>query len=267
MTQLEITGLIITIIMGFGWGSLATMATYRIPRGMTWIGDKPRCFMCKAELNILDYFSVFSYFIHHGKCRHCKGAYECSLGYFITELAITVGFCLTYLQYGFSDYFALHTLIIVGWVILGVVDAENDFLPAKILITLAFLGAIYRTFIDGTFYGGLYGAISCAVIGLAIRSIYFNLKQKPEIANDYTKWQHEDRFKGPGFDYVKLLGVVGIFLPFIHIALFIASAGLLSLTWHIISPKTLRMGSIAAFLVPLMIIYPAKIDALIGKLF
>lgn len=241
--------------MGFGWGSFATMATYRIPRGMPWIGDKPRCFMCKSELKLIDYFSVFSYFLWRGKCRHCGGSYECSFSYFVTEFAITSFFVLCYLKYGFSDVFVLLTLMVVALTILAIVDAENKRIPAKILISTLFIAAIYRTFIDQTFYGGLYGCFVAAIVGLAIRHIYFIAKKQPQIASDYTKWQHEDRFIGPGFDYVKFLAIAGVFLPFVNFSYYVAIAGAVILLWQLISPKTLRIGSIMALFLAVFVIY------------
>lgn len=266
MSQETIIGLIITIIMGFGWGSFATMATYRIPRGMPWIGDKPRCFMCKHELTIADYFSVFSYFLLKGKCRYCGGKYECNFSYFITEFAITFFFVLCYLKYGFSDLFVLLTLLVVAAVILAVVDAEHKKIPAKILISIMAIGLVYRTFVDATFYGALYGAIAGGIVGLAIRHEYFVLKGQPKIATDYTKWQHEDRFSGPGFDYVKLLAIAGIFLPFSHLALFGAVAGSVILLWQLIHPATLRIGSVMAFTLTVMVIYPEGVEVIVKSI-
>ncbi len=262
VTTETIIGLIITIIMGFGWGSFATMATYRIPRGMPWVGDKPRCFMCKHELNLLDYFSVFSYFILRGKCRHCGGSYECSFSYFITEFAITFFFVLCYIKYGFADVFVLLTLMVVALTILAIVDAEHKRIPSKILISALFIAAIYRTFLDHTFYGALYGGMFGAVIALGIRHLYFTFKNQPEVARDYTQWQHGDRFIGPGFDYIKLLAIVGVFLPLVHLLIYVAITGVIILLWRIISQKTLRIGAIMAVSLALFVIYPQSVDKL-----
>ena len=264
MTQETIIGLMITIIMGFGWGSFATMATYRIPRNMPWIGDKPRCFSCKSELNILDYFSIFSYFILKGRCRHCGVKYECSFSYFVTEFAITFFFILCYLKYGFSDLFVLLTLLVVAGTILAIVDAENKKIHSKILISTLIIGIVYRVFVDSSFYGALYGAFAGAIIGVGIRHLYFIAIGEKETGFDYTKWQHEDRFIGQGFDYVKLLAISGVFLPFTHLGLFILIAGLIILAWRFISQKTLRIGSIMITILTLMVFYPEMVGNIIS---
>ncbi len=259
----DLFSIFITIIMGLGWGSFSTMATYRIPRGMPWIGDKPRCFECKHELNIIDYFSILSYFIWNGTCRYCKSKYECSISYFLTELLITAGFVLCYMKYNFGDMFVLLTLLIVAGTILAVVDAEHKKIPAKILISVLLIGAVYRTFLDQTFYGALYGGIAAGIAGLAIRHVYFLIKGQNNIGRDYTVWQHGDRFAGPGFDYVKLLAIIGVFLPFIHLGIFLITVGSICLLWQLISPKTLRLGTVMTGGLVLFTVYPEVTDNII----
>lgn len=256
-------GVFLTSIMGLGWGSYATMAVYRIPRGMPWIGDKPRCLMCKHELNIIDYFSIVSYFIWRGTCRYCKGKFECNTGYLFTELCITIGFLLCYMKYGFGDMFVLLTLLIVLCTVMAVVDVEHKKIPAKMLISALLLGAIYRTFIDHTFYGALYGGITGGIIGLVIRHWFFILKGQKEIGCDYTQWQHEDRFKGPGFDYVKLLAIVGIFLPIAPFAIYIIDIGSVCFLWYSYFPKSCRPGAIMATGLAIYVMYPGIADSIL----
>jgi leader peptidase (prepilin peptidase) / N-methyltransferase len=249
-------GLAIALIMGLGWGSFATMAVYRLPLGMPWIGDQPRCLMCKHELNIIDYFSIISYFVWNGTCRYCKGKYECNLGYFFTELFITIGMLLCYMKYGFGDMYVLLGLLVVACTVTAVVDAEHKRIPAKILITTLLIGAVFRTFIDRSFYGALYGGLSAGIIGLGIRHIYFILRGEKEIGRDYTKWQHEDRFQGPGFDYVKLLAIIGVFLPFLQLVTFLTIVGGICLAWLAINKNTLRPGTIMASGLLVFALYP-----------
>jgi prepilin signal peptidase PulO-like enzyme (type II secretory pathway) len=260
----DLFGIFITIILGLGWGSFATMAVYRIPRGMPWVGDKPRCLSCKHELNIIDYFSIISYFVWHGTCRYCKGKFECNIGYFFTEFFITIGFVLCYMKYGMSDKFVLLTLLIVACTIMAVVDTEHKRIPAKMLISTLLIGALYRTFADQTFYGAIFGGITAGVLGLGIRHIYFILKGQAKIGYDYTQWQHEDRFVGPGFDYVKLLAIVGVFLPLMHLLAFIIIIGCLCLLWRLMHFRSLRIGTIMSTALVLFLLYPEKIDALMS---
>lgn len=253
-------GLFITIVLGFGWGSFATMATYRLPRNMPWIGDKPRCFMCKTPLSILDYFSVFSFFIHRGTCRHCGGKYEENLGYFLTELGITAFLVLAFLQFYFSDGFVLANGVIVGGVILAVIDAQHQRIPAKVLISMFTLGAIYRTYSDGTFYGLLYGCVLGALVGVCIRYIYFLLHGQKQTGLDFTRWQHTDRFSGPGFDYVKLLAIIGGWLPFSHFFVWGFCTGTVIFLWKLAHPTSLRIGTLMTLGLILSVIYEKPLN-------
>ncbi|MDB2414446.1 prepilin peptidase [Rickettsiales bacterium] len=255
-----IFGIIIVLIMGLGWGGFATTAIYRLPRDMPWIGDRPRCFMCKHTLNIIDYFAILSFFLLRGKCRYCGGKYECNYSYFVTEIAITTLFMLYYLKYGFGDEFVLVTGLIVGAVMLGVIEAEHKKIPAKILISLLLIGAVYRTFVDGTFYWALYGAIVGGLAGVFIRYIYFSAKGQRDIAIDYTVWQQEDRFKGPYFDYVKFLAVVGVWIKFEYFIIYLAIAGFTIILWNIIHRRSLRLGVIMSAYLLLAVIYPETYD-------
>jgi prepilin signal peptidase PulO-like enzyme (type II secretory pathway) len=264
---LETLGLIITVIMGLGWGSFATMATYRIPRGRPWIGDRPRCVSCGHELYLIDYFSLFSYLILRGSCRYCGVKYGCRLSYFVTELSITFLFVLCYLKYGFSDLFVLLTLLVVAAIVLAVVDAEHKRIPVKILLCATMIALVYRTFMDQTFYGALYGAILGAALGIGIRFLYFYAIGKKEIGLDYAKWQLEDRFAGPGFDYVKLLAISGILLPMHQLIIFTIICGVAIFIWRLMSVNSLRLGSIMSVALVFMVIYPGLGDYFYNHIF
>lgn len=265
MTLLLIIGIIITIVMGLGWGSFATMATYRLPRNMPWIGDKPRCFMCKTPLSLIDYFSIISFFFHRGKCRHCGGSYEESIGYFLTELGITILLVLAFLQFHFNDQFVLASGVIVGGIILAVIDAQHQHIPAKVLISMLLMGAIYRTYMDQTFYGFIYGCVIGALVGVTIRYVYFAAKGQADIGLDFTRWQHHDRFIGSGFDYVKLLAIIGGWLPLSHFFIFLLITAAIIGIWKLIHPHSLRIGTILTLGLIFSIIYPNVIALFMDK--
>lgn len=260
MESYNLISIIITIIMGLGWGSFSTMATYRIPRNMTWVGDCPRCFLCKHPLNILDYFSIVSYFIHKKKCRYCNQPYESCLSYFIVESSITLLFILCYLKFNFGDMFFLTTGITVAIVISATIDAEFQKIPSKPLISLLIIGIIYRMFLDnGDFYGLFYNCIFAMLLGIIFRIIYFLFKGKKEIATDFMKWQHEDRFCGPGFDYVKLLAICGIYLNMQMFITYFILTLIIIILWTIIHKKSIRPGSIMLSTLWIFIIYQKNI--------
>lgn len=236
--------LLVVLIAGMAWGSFATMAVYRIPRGLPWIGDKPHCFSCGHELNFLDYLSIASYFLWKGRCRYCNVEYGARSSYLATEIAITGLFLACYLRFGLSDLFVLLSCFIVAAVVLGVAEAEHRFVPVKMLLSLLFIGAIYRTFIDHSFYGLFYSTLAGLIIGVTARYLYFRWMGDRKTATDYLQWQDQDRFSGPGFDYVKLMGVCGTYLPIHTLLTFSLVVGAVLILWKLLHPSTLRPGAV-----------------------
>jgi len=59
-------------IFGIQFGSFATMASYRVPRGEDIIFTPSHCPKCNSRLHILDLFPIFSWLCFWGKCRYCK---------------------------------------------------------------------------------------------------------------------------------------------------------------------------------------------------
>lgn len=241
-------GILVALIMGLGSGSYATMAVYRLPRNMPWIGDKPRCLMCKHELYLIDYFSIISFFLWRGTCRYCKGSYECNYSYFLTELFITIGMVLTYMRYGFGDRFVPMALLLVAFTIIAVISYEHKKIPAKTLISALLIAAVYRTFLDQNYYGALYSGVLGFILALGFRHLYFFVKKDAKTGFDYMKWQHEDRFVGPFFDYVKLFIVIAILLPFKILPLFLILTLGLGYLWYSLLPKSFNLAVVMSLL-------------------
>lgn len=239
-------GFCISLIFGMGFGGFATTGIARLPHGVPWIGDKPRCFMCKSELKFLDYVSILSLVLWRGKCRYCKESYELAIGYFLTEIAITAAFVLCFVAFGFSELYVLIGAAAIICVMIAVIDAEHQKIPAVLLIMLLCLGLVYRTWIDKHFYDLCFSAAGAALVILMLRHAYYTLKGRPDIGNDYLKYRIGYRFGGPGFDYVKLYAIMGIWLPIMELLYLTAITLPLIILWNLIHPKTLRLGTILA---------------------
>lgn len=82
-------------LFGIQFGSFATMASYRIPRGDDIVFTPSHCPKCNHRLTILDLFPIFSWIFFRGKCRHCKA--PISPRYPLIELG--VGLYATVLTY------------------------------------------------------------------------------------------------------------------------------------------------------------------------
>lgn len=213
---------IILLIFGLGWGSFATMAVYRLSHNEPWIGKKPYCTECGHDLKFIDYISLLSFFIYHGKCRYCKASYRYHKVYFVTELLILTFFILNYLKEGFNEIFILNSGFIIASVIWSIVYYTHQLNLNKMLIAMFFCVSLTRVLIDHTIYNMFYGALIGLVISLLIRHIYFALQKRHKLAMDYLQYKADDRFKAENFIIVKLSiiwgGMLGVSINIIWIS-------------------------------------------------
>lgn len=187
-------GLPLFILFGMLFGSFATMASYRLPRGEDLVFTPSHCPNCNHRLSILDLFPIFSWLINLGKCRHCKK--KVSARYPLTELLMASLFAITYLKLGVS----LATLAMLGLVlclvILIVTDLEHRIIPDELQIVILLLGIVYRYALDSELYeyfsGTLFG-LSCA---LALRWGFYLIRKR----------------EGLGMGDVKFFAASGMFL-------------------------------------------------------
>lgn len=248
-------GIIISIIIGLGWGSYATMATYRLPRGESWSGKKPRCPSCETELKFKDFAPVWAFVISRGRCKFC--GVKVSPVYLLTELYMALVFVLCYLALDFTEDYILISGLGICTVILTITDLESRMIPKKVLLMMAILGVIYRAMHDGTIYGFFYGGLIGLVVGFAMRHIYLALKKE---SFDWRKGFVE--IFNEEYTYVHLVILAGIWLPLNHFAAFFAIAGALSVLWFIlwsafpITRKVPQGGTISGALF-FSVLYPA----------
>ena len=96
--QLFIT--FIVFVLGLLFGSFATMASYRIPRGEDLVVKPSHCTSCAHRLGFLDLFPLFSWLFNRGKCRHCGAGVHWL--YPATELVMGVLFAVVYINAGLT---------------------------------------------------------------------------------------------------------------------------------------------------------------------
>lgn len=220
---------VFTVILGLGWGSYATMATYRFPRNEPWGGKKPRCPSCEHELKFKDFAPIWAYVINRGKCKFC--GVKVTPVYLCTEIYCLLVFLSCFIAFGFSEQFLLATTIGVFVVIFTVTELESDIIPDKTLFLLLLIGIVYRTFIDHSIYGLFYGGLIGMMLGLAAKHV--------------LAWRKGDAFDWkeaflliftPEFVYVRLLILMGIILPIPLFLLAVVVAGMLNsilyFLWH-----------------------------------
>lgn len=233
-----IPGLILATILGLGWGSFATMAIYRLPHGQPWIGKKPFCPKCGHDLGFRDYVSVISFLSRRGECRYCGAKYGRRGLYLFTEIATTLVFIFAFIALNFSEEFLMVTGLGTALVILAVIDWEHHLLHPKVLLVMCMLAIAHRAAMDGDVYGILMGGGVAALLGLLIRHIVFAMRGKFSDSLDYLRYTETGRFEGKGFDYVILLTIAGIWLPFSVLLSVLVAGLLLAVVYKLLTGKS-----------------------------
>ncbi len=208
--------IIFSFIFGLIFGSFATMASYRIPRGEDLIYKKSRCPSCEHDLGFLDLFPVFSWVFSGGKCRHCKLKVSCR--YPLTELVMGVLFVLIYMQSGLT----LEALSLFGTVvclvIMVVTDLEQRIIPDLIQIALVPLGILYLYSQNAEIHQYFTGPILGLTVAAALRQGFYLWKKR----------------EGLGMGDVKFFAVAGLFLGIDAFAPFMLYSGIIGVLFSII---------------------------------
>ncbi len=224
-----IPGLIIATILGLGWGSFATMAMYRLPNGMPWIGKKPFCPTCKHDLIFRDYVSVISFLTRRGHCRYCGVKYGRRGLYLYTEIATAVLFIISFLVVNMSEDFLLLTALGTALVVLSAIEYEHQKLQPKILLFIWMLALVVRAKTDGHIYGILTQTSLAALVGLCVRHVVFGLQGRFKQSTDYLQYKEQGRFSGEGFSYVILFTISAVWIGVIPAIYLYAAAFILHL--------------------------------------
>jgi leader peptidase (prepilin peptidase)/N-methyltransferase len=81
---------VIAGILGAVFGSFITCQADRIAAGENWMKGRSHCDACGHALSAGDLIPIFSYLIHHGRCRYCGT--KLSPKYLITEVLMACAF-------------------------------------------------------------------------------------------------------------------------------------------------------------------------------
>jgi len=194
LLQDPLYGLPLYIIFGLLFGSFATMASYRIPRGEDLVFKPSHCPKCDHKLGFLDLFPVLSWVINLGKCRYCKA--KISARYPLTELLMASLFAIIYLKLGVGLASLSMLGLAVCLVIMIVTDLEHRIIPDEIQIAILVLGIIYRYALDSEISQYFSGTLFGLVFALALRYGFY-------------LWKKRD---GLGMGDVKFFAASGMFL-------------------------------------------------------
>lgn len=186
-------------LFGVSLGSFVNACAYRIPRNLPVVELRSFCPSCRKSLSWYELIPVISFLLSRGKCRNCAG--PISLQYPFIEIAtggLTVFFLL---QLGFSFQFIYAVSISLLMILIALVDWKHLIIPNVTIVIGFIIGIFFKIFF---FQGDLnhdslsaFGSFSIVFAILLAGNIILG---KPSM----------------GMGDVKLAGLIGFFLGFLH---------------------------------------------------
>jgi len=248
--MIQLLELFLIFYVGAIVGSFLNVIIYRLPHKKSIIKPRSYCPNCKHPIRFYDNLPILSYLILHGRCRHCR--YHIPIRYPMVELLsgliwlFMIGFNNVQIT-TFSSIILLEGLLVFAWI-----DGHYGFIPDKIIIILAFIGAFYNVLFDpGIFLSGVVGALISGSLMFLWAYIGEKIFRKPAI----------------GGGDIKLIAVTGLFLgaklTLLGLFLGFAVGGIFGLIK--IYQKKLQLKATVAF-APFLLI-GVSLALLVGELF
>lgn len=203
-------------IFGLVFGSFASMASYRLVSGESFLG-RSKCVTCSHKLSARNLFPLFSWLKQGGKCEYCKTSI--SKRYPMTELLTAIMFCLIGFYTNDLWMTILLMLIATSLVVMIIIDFEHMIIPDELQVIMAGLGVVfayYQHYLDEDSYG-LIHMIFMPLTGFLIAYIL-----RKGFAVIYKK-------DALGFGDVKFFAVAGIYLEFSQFSAFLFFSGIIGI--------------------------------------
>jgi leader peptidase (prepilin peptidase)/N-methyltransferase len=186
-----VAGIALAFVLGLLFGSFATAAAHRVPRGISIVGPRSRCPHCGAQIAAYDNVPLFSWLLLRGRAR-CCGARISPL-YPLTELTTAVLFAAAAaVESGDLARIAIDWVFVTMLVVVTLTDLERRIIPNKVLLAGAILCLAIAAPTDP---GGL---LERAIAAAGAGALMF------AVALAYPK--------GMGLGDVKLVATMGLFL-------------------------------------------------------
>ena len=201
--------LVVAPLAGLLFGSFASLAGHRLPRGLGVVAGLSRCRRCDATLGVRDLVPLISWALLGGRCRHCGAAIGAR--YPVTEAVTALGFALAVLAYGASWPAATVAALVLGLVILTIADLDHQIIPDAVLIWLLPIGLIHRVLLGAEWTDTAAGLVAAAALGIILRRVGSRLARREAL----------------GLGDVKLLAVAGAWLGLAALPGFLIAAGVL----------------------------------------
>jgi prepilin signal peptidase PulO-like enzyme (type II secretory pathway) len=202
-------------LLGACVGSFADCAAWRIARGESLSAGRSHCDSCGATLGVRDLIPVVSYLAHRGKCRRCGAKIPAQCLW--AEIAGAVTFLALGLRYGVGWETVMWLLCGSLLLVLSLIDWNTRLLPDKLLLAAAAVRVIFlfllRQPLAQTVPQMLLGAVSISAPVLALSLGMDKLLGRESM----------------GGGDIKLLFVLGLYLPWAHMLLLVLAACLMAI--------------------------------------
>lgn len=151
-------------------GNYITSFYYRISNNIPvngcsqFAGEPPHCSKCKHPLKFYEFLPILSMIStkFSMKCNYCKA--PINKVYIALECAVASAFVLNYLVLDMEQIFVLVSLYATSMILLISLMYEKKGIPLYITLFICFLGVIYRTIVDGSFYPWLMQILLYAML-------------------------------------------------------------------------------------------------------
>jgi leader peptidase (prepilin peptidase)/N-methyltransferase len=195
--------LIGTFLFGLLVGSFLNVCIRRIPaEEQIWAG-RSHCRFCGKTIIWYDNIPLLSFFVLHGKCRHCKA--PIGAVYPLVELANGLLFVACAVRFGATPLATIYALLGSALIVLTVIDFHEMILPDEITLPGISIGVIVSFFVPQLHgapaqWAGLWAAVSGALVGAGILAV--------------IRWLGGLAFKreAMGLGDLKLMAMVGAFI-------------------------------------------------------
>jgi prepilin signal peptidase PulO-like enzyme (type II secretory pathway) len=199
--------LFLVIVFGLCFGSFATLASYRLPRGGGIIAGRSRCPNCQKDILARDLIPVLSWLLRRGRCRHCQRYF--SFRYPLIEI-IAASLCvLVYVLHGISLASVLLMLMSVVLLVMVVVDMEHMIIPDEVHLALLILALGYHAAVGSPPGNVAAGFVIMLAAGLLLHHGYYYIRGRD----------------GLGYGDVKFFALAGIWLGLLPLVPFLFIAG------------------------------------------
>lgn len=159
--------LLVAPLAGLLFGSFASLAGYRLPRGDGVVGGRSKCPRCDATLGARDLVPLISWLVLGGRCRHC-GA-PVSVWYPVTEIVTALGFAVAAFAFGASWPAVTVAALALGLVILTLADLDRQIIPDVVLVWVLPIGLVHGWLTGTAWSDSLAGLVAAAALGVILR--------------------------------------------------------------------------------------------------